>query len=60
MRHGEVEHEITAPSCVLQVVEDLNVATLLPILIYTIYMFITGGPGTKLCAGEGGKVKDMC
>ena len=28
MRHGEVEHQITAPSGVLQVVEDLNVATL--------------------------------
>ena len=23
-------------------------------------MFITGGPGTKLCAGERGEVKDMC
>jgi len=32
MRHGEVEHEITAPSGVLQVVEDLDVPALLPIL----------------------------
>ena len=23
-------------------------------------MFITGGPGTKLCAGERGEVRDMC
>ena len=22
--------------------------------------FITGGPGTNLCAGERGKVKDLC
>ena len=32
MRHGEVEHQITAPSGVLQVVEDLNVTPFLPIL----------------------------
>ena len=23
-------------------------------------LFITGGPGTKLCAGERGEVRDMC
>ena len=32
MRHGEVEHQITAPSGVLQVVEDLHVTAFLPIL----------------------------
>ena len=32
MRHGEVEDQVTAPSSVLQVVEDLNVAAFLPIL----------------------------
>jgi len=26
----------------------------------SICMFITGGPGTKLCAGERGEVRDMC
>jgi len=32
MRHGEVEDQVTAPSGVLQVVEDLNVTAFLPIL----------------------------
>ena len=32
MRHGEVENQVTAPSGVLQVVEDLDVPALLPIL----------------------------
>ena len=32
MRHGEVENQVTAPSGVLQVVEDLNVTAFLPIL----------------------------
>ena len=32
MRHGEVEHQVTAPSGVLQVVEDLHIPTLLPTL----------------------------
>jgi len=31
MRHGEVENQVTAPSGVLQVVEDLNVTAFLPI-----------------------------
>ena len=32
MRHGEVEDQVTAPSGVLQVVEDLHVPALLPTL----------------------------
>ena len=32
MRHGEVENQVTAPSGVVQVVEDLNVTAFLPIL----------------------------
>ena len=32
LSHGEVENQVTAPSGVLQVVEDLNVTAFLPIL----------------------------
>jgi hypothetical protein len=28
--------------------------------LFSICMFITGGPGTKLWAGERGEVRDMC
>src|SRR6056300_1550570 len=49
MRHGEVEHQITAPSGVLQVVEDLHVTAFLPILGAGRDTMLRPNPVTLLC-----------